>query len=165
MISNFFSKQFFINSIIATFIFFLDRISKVYIIYLDKNNYDLELFKSSYLNIKLIWNEGIAFGLLSSNEINFYNILTGIIVIVILILLIMIYKSHGFERYAFLMIFSGAIGNVADRIYYKAVPDFLDFYIGDFHWFIFNVADIFITIGVICLILREFYFINYENNK
>ena len=77
----------------------------------------------------------------------------------------MIYKSKGFEKYAFLMIFSGALGNVVDRVYYKAVPDFIDFHIGEFHWFIFNVADIFITIGVICLILREFYFINYENNK
>ncbi len=165
MKSDFLRKKFLINLSVILFIFFSDRISKLYVIKLATANYNYELFASSYLNISLIWNEGIAFGLLSVDEMNFYNFLTGIIMVVIIVLLIMIYKSKGFEKYAFLMIFSGALGNVVDRVYYKAVPDFIDFHIGEFHWFIFNVADIFITIGVICLILREFYFINYENNK
>ena len=67
----------------------------------------------------------------------------------------MIFKSHGFKKYSLLMILGGALGNVFDRLYYKAVPDFIDFHVGDFHWFIFNIADIFITVGVICLILAE----------
>ena len=70
-------------------------------------------------------------------------------------------KSEGFKRYSLLMILGGALGNFFDRITYKAVPDFLDFHIGNFHWFIFNIADVFITTGVIFMILNEF----IGNNK
>ena len=105
----------------------------------------------------MIWNEGIAFGLFSFNEKIFYNILTIIILIIILIIFIMTIKSDGLKKYSLLMILGGALGNVFDRLYYKAVPDFIDFHIGNFHWFIFNVADIFITIGILFMVIIELF--------
>ena len=105
----------------------------------------------------MIWNEGIAFGLFSFNEDFFYNILTIIILIIIFIIFIITIKSDGFKKYSLLMILGGALGNVFDRLYYKAVPDFIDFHIGNFHWFIFNVADIFITIGIIFMVIIELF--------
>ena len=149
------SKNFFINLSFILLIFLFDRISKIYVIYLDNKLLGSEIFSSNFLNIYLIWNEGVAFGLFSFNEKIFYNILTIIIIIIILIIFIMIFKSHGFKKYSLLMILGGALGNVFDRLYYKAVPDFIDFHIGNFHWFIFNVSDIFITIGVILMIILE----------
>ena len=114
-----------------------------------------DIFSSKFLNISLIWNEGIAFGLLSFDQKNLYHLLTLIIFLVILLIFIMMIKSHGIKKYLLIMVFSGAIGNLFDRIFYKAVPDFIDFHIGEFHWFIFNVADIFISLGVIFMILFE----------
>ena len=110
---------------------------------------------SKFLNIHLIWNEGIAFGLFSFQKINLYNFLTFIILIVILIIIFMTFKSKGLKKYSFLMILGGAIGNVIDRIIYNAVPDFIDFHIGEFHWFIFNIADVFISLGIIFMIFLE----------
>ena len=159
------TKNFYINLIIIFLIFALDRISKIYVIYLYKKTYTSELFQSKYLNISLIWNEGIAFGLFSFEQSDLYNFLTIIISIVILIIFIMIIKSFGFKRYALLMIFGGAIGNLYDRIFFKAVPDFIDFHIGTFHWFVFNIADIFITIGVIFMILLELIGNNRKNHE
>ena len=153
---DYLKKSFFINSLIIMITFSLDRISKFYIILKSETNLSSSLYTSKFLNINLIWNEGIAFGLFSFNKNYLYNLLTILIVIVIFIILIMIIKSEGFKRYALLMIFGGAVGNLYDRIFYSAVPDFIDFHIKDFHWFIFNVADIFITIGVIIMILSEF---------
>ena len=153
-IKDIFSK-FYIQAIIVLFIFLLDRISKLIIINLDKNSLYNEIYSSKFLNIQLIWNEGIAFGLFSANEHNLYNLLTFLIISVILIILYMLIKSEGLKKYALLMIFSGAIGNVFDRITYRAVPDFIDFHVENFHWFIFNVADIFITIGVVFMIILE----------
>ena len=155
-------KSFLINLSLIFIIFLFDRISQIYVIYLDNKLFGSEIFSSNFLNIYLIWNEGIAFGLFSFNEKIFYNLLTIIILIIILIIFIMTYKSHGFKKYSLLMILGGALGNVFDRLYYKAVPDFIDFHIGNFHWFIFNVADIFITIGVIFMIIFEF---TYKNKK
>ena len=148
-------KKFFINSSLVILIFLIDRISKIYVISLDKKFLGSEIFSSNYLNIYLVWNEGIAFGLFSSNDSNFYNILTFLIIVIIIILFYMITQSQGLQKYFLFMILGGAIGNVFDRILYKSVPDFIDFHINQFHWFIFNVADIFITIGVICMILTE----------
>ncbi len=148
-------KSFLINLLLIFFIFLLDRISKIYVINLDKKLFGSEIFSSKFLNINLIWNEGIAFGLFSFNEKFFYNTLTIIILIIIFIIFIMIIKSVGFKKYVLLMILGGALGNVFDRLYYKAVPDFIDFHVGNFHWFIFNVSDIFITIGVIGMIFFE----------
>ena len=149
-------KNFFINSSLILIIFLLDRISKIYVIYLDNKLLGSEIFSSKFLNINLIWNEGIAFGLFSFDDKIFYNILTIIIIIIILIIFFMIIKSDGFKKYSLLMILGGALGNVFDRIYYKAVPDFIDFHVGNFHWFIFNLADIFITLGVFFMIIFEF---------
>ena len=150
-------KKFFINLSFILLIFLLDRISKIYVIDLDKKFFGSEIFSSKFLNISLIWNEGIAFGLLSFNERIFYNILTLIILIIILIIYLMFLKSNGLKKYSLLMILGGALGNVFDRIFAQAVPDFIDFHVGNFHWFIFNVADIFITIGVIFMILIELF--------
>ena len=149
------SKTFFINFTIIFSIFLLDRLSKLYIIYLDKINNGSEIYQSKFLNIYLIWNEGIAFGLFSLDDNFLYNILTLIILIVIIIILYLVATNKGFKRYSLIFILGGAIGNFFDRIYYKAVPDFIDFHIGNFHWFIFNVSDIFITVGVICMITLE----------
>ena len=149
------SKTFFINFTIIFSIFLLDRLSKLYIIYLDKINNGSEIYQSKFLNIYLIWNEGIAFGLFSLDDNYLYNILTLIILIVIIIILYLVAKNKGFKRYSLIFILGGATGNFFDRIFYKAVPDFIDFHIGNFHWFIFNVSDIFITIGVICMITLE----------
>jgi len=147
MISKYLTKKFYISSTIVFFIFFLDRISKSYVINLDKLNYSSELYKSKFLNINLIWNEGIAFGLLSFDQGNLYNLISLLIAIIIVIVFFMIIKNNNIKRYPLLMIFGGAIGNLYDRITFKAVPDFIDFHIGEFHWFIFNVADIFISVG------------------
>ena len=156
MIFKFLSKNFYISFSIVTLIYFLDRLSKIYIIQLDKNNLGSDIFNSDYLNIVLIWNEGIAFGLLSFNESYLYNIISLVIAIIIIVLVIMSLKNQGFKRYFLLMIVGGAVGNLQDRIFFNAVPDFIDFHIGNFHWFIFNVSDIFITLGVISLIVIEF---------
>ena len=149
-------KTFYFNFIIILIIFILDRFSKFYIIYLDKITNNSEIFSSKFLNVYLIWNEGIAFGLFSFDEKNLYNYLTILILIIVIFVLFWIFKSKGIQKYALLMIFGGAIGNLFDRIVYKAVPDFIDLHINNFHWFIFNIADIFITIGVFLMILSEF---------
>ena len=155
MIIKFLGKNFYISFSIVALIYFLDRLSKIYVIQLDKNNLGSDIFNSAYLNIVLIWNKGIAFGLLSFNESYLYNIISLIIAIIIIVLVIMSLKSQGFKRYSLLMIVGGALGNLHDRIFFNAVPDFIDFHVENFHWFIFNVSDIFITLGVISMIVLE----------
>ena len=149
------NKRFLINISFIFLIFLLDRVSKIYVINLDKKLLGSEIFSSKFLNISLIWNEGIAFGLLSFDQENLYNLLTIIIIIIILIILLMTLKSSGLKKLSLMMILGGALGNVIDRILYKAVPDFIDFHVGNFHWFIFNVSDIFITLGVIGMVILE----------
>ena len=165
MIFKFLSKNFYISFSIVALIYFLDRLSKIYVIQLDKNNLGSDIFNSAYLNIVLIWNKGIAFGLLSFNESYLYNIISLIIAIIIIVLVIMSLKSQGFKRYSLLMIVGGALGNLHDRIFFNAVPDFIDFHIGNFHWFIFNVSDIFITLGVISMIVLELFDNKNEKTK
>ena len=152
--------------IILTILFLIDRFSKFFILRLVEQGEKLDIYITSYLNLYLIWNKGIAFGLLSFNENMIYNIITVLILIIIFTILIMIIKSKGFVKYSLVIVLAGALGNVFDRIYYSAVPDFIDFHIHEFHWFIFNIADIFVTIGVFCLIYVEL-FINKEikNNE
>tara|TARA_E500000331_G_scaffold119376_1_gene116555 strand:- start:53 stop:544 length:492 start_codon:yes stop_codon:yes gene_type:complete len=152
---NYLNKNFLINLFIVLVIFFLDRISKFYVISQSEKNLSYDLFQSKFLNISLIWNEGIAFGLLSFEKDHFYNILTILILIVVILILFMIFKSEGLKKYSLMMILGGALGNLYDRIFFGAVPDFIDFHVGNFHWFIFNVSDIFITLGVIFLITLE----------
>ena len=161
MIFKFLSKNFYISFSIVALIYFLDRFTKVYVIQLDRNNLGSDIFNSAYLNIILIWNKGIAFGLLSFSESYLYNIISLIIAIIIIVLVIMSLKSQGFKRYCLLLFVGGALGNLHYRFFFNAVPDFIDFHIGNFHWFIFNVADIFITVGVISMIISEL----INNNK
>ena len=160
--SDYLKTFFFSNISIIIIIFCLDRISKLYVIFLSEKNLSPNLFTSKFLNINLIWNEGIAFGFFSVSSQNLYNLLTLIIFIVILLVFYFLLKSTGFEKYALIFIFSGALGNIYDRLIYKAVPDFLDFHVGNFHWFIFNVADIFITLGVFFMIIIEIFNIKKE---
>ena len=164
---DYLKKSFFIDLFIIIIIFSLDRISKFYVVLESKINLSDSLFTSKFLNINLIWNDGIAFGLFSFNESFLYNLITAIIIIVIIIILKMINNSYGLSKYSLLMILGGALGNVYDRIMYNSVPDFIDFHINNFHWFVFNVADIFITVGVIIMIMTEFFNrkkIDNENN-
>ena len=151
------NKSLLINIILTFLIFLFDRLSKIYVINLQKELSGAEIFSSKYLNIRLIWNEGVAFGLLSFDQGNFYNLLTVLIILIIFFIVLMILKSSGLQKLALVLILGGALGNVFDRILYKSVPDFIDFHIGDFHWFIFNIADIFITIGVIFMVMLEIF--------
>ena len=148
-------KNIFYFSIILL-IFLADRISKLWIISFSNsaNNPNIEILP--FINFHLIWNKGIAFGLFSLSEKYNYNFLTLLIFIVIIVVFWMLLKSKGLEKYGFIFVFGGSLGNVYDRMFYSAVPDFIDIYYKNFHWFIFNVADIFITLGVIVLILNEF---------
>ena len=149
-------KKFFSSDILVVFIIFLfDRISKLYVIHLEGTLLDSEIITSKYINIQLIWNEGVAFGLFAFDDKFFYNLITGFIILIILILIFFIRKTKGIEKYSFLIILAGALGNVFDRFLYSAVPDFIDIHYNNFHWFIFNVADIFITLGVLLLIFSE----------
>ena len=155
MFQNYLEKKLLFNLFFVLLIFLLDRFSKIYVIYLNSKLAQDEIYNSKFLNISLIWNEGIAFGLLSFQKQNIYNFITLIIILIIFIIIYMIIKNTGFKKYSLVMILGGAFGNVYDRIVYKAVPDFIDFHVGNFHWFIFNVADIFITLGVIFMIILE----------
>ena len=155
-------KNNFKNNIIYILIFILifaaDRLSKLYILNLAEMNDSLNLYVTSFLNFYLIWNKGIAFGLFSFDQNFVYNFITSLIIAITVIIFIIAIKSKDYKGYFFLSIFSGSVGNLYDRIYYSAVPDFIDFHLNDFHWFIFNVADIFISLGVICLIFVEIFF-------
>ena len=150
-------KKILLYTIIILVIFFVDRISKLYVIGLAEIENTVDVYLNPYLNIYLIWNKGIAFGLLSFKEDIVYNIITSIIASITLIVLVMAVKTKSFKRYALLFVFAGSIGNLFDRIYYSAVPDFIDFHYNNFHWFTFNVADIFITLGILIFILRSFF--------
>tara|TARA_B100000963_G_scaffold157992_1_gene137513 strand:- start:566 stop:1057 length:492 start_codon:yes stop_codon:yes gene_type:complete len=162
MNSNFLNKNFFINFIIVSLIFLLDRITKYWVIKIANENFASNLYESKFLNINLIWNEGIAFGLFSFEKNYFYDLLTILIVIIVVIIFVMALKNEGYKKYALLIILGGALGNLYDRISFRSVPDFIDFHIGDFHWFIFNVSDIFISIGVLFMIFLE---LKYNNKK
>ena len=148
-------KKTLLNSIIVLVIFLTDRISKIYILKIAELENIVDIYLTSYLNFYLIWNKGIAFGLFSFDENFIYQSISLVIFIISIVLIIMIVKSEGFKKYSIILILGGALGNLFDRIYYSAVPDFIDLHFQGFHWFVFNVADIFITFGVICLILSE----------
>ena len=165
--SNNINKNFLINFFIILSIFCFDRFSKIYVISFHEKNYGSDLYNSKFLNISLIWNEGIAFGLFSFSDKFFYHILTFFIGVVILIILIMLNKSEGLKKYSLLMILGGALGNFYDRVIFEAVPDFIDFHVENFHWFIFNVSDIFITTGVVLMIFLEMFLSKdkFQNDK
>jgi signal peptidase II len=162
-INKYFGKTTFVNLLAIVIIFILDRISKTYVMFLSNNLIEDELFSSAYLNIYLIWNKGIAFGLLSFQHNFFYNIISVLIASIIFVLFNLLYRSSGLKRISYILVVGGALGNLFDRILYKSVPDFIDFHYNNFHWFIFNFADIFITLGIFCLIYVEF--INHKEFK
>jgi signal peptidase II len=165
MILRFFSKKFYIYLFFIFLIFISDRLSKIYIINESLKNLDNFILKSTYLNIRLIWNDGIAFGLLSFDDKALYHSLSLLILVIILVIIYMIIKSDGLKKFSLMLILGGALGNFYDRIAYGAVPDFIDFHVNGFHWFIFNIADIFISIGVFALIILEIFDKkNYEKN-
>ena len=157
------NKFFFLNISIVIAIFLIDRASKLYVINLFEDLNSQQIFLTSFLNLYLIWNEGIAFGLLSFDNNEIYNFITFLIILINLIIIYILFKVKDFRRYFFLIILGGSLGNLFDRLIYNAVPDFIDFHIGQFHWFIFNPADIFITVGISCLILDEIFFKSRNN--
>ena len=157
-------KQFILNFIIIFFIFFLDRISKIYILNLAENEGVVDITMNSFLNIILVWNSGIGFGLLQFDGNLIYNLITLLIIIVNFIIIYLIFNSTRLHQILFSMILGGSLGNLYDRISYSAVPDFIDLNYSGYHWFVFNVADIFISIGIFTLIFLEL-FIKKNNEK
>jgi len=141
--------------IIILAIFFIDRVTKIYLINLQTGGTDIDFYIFPFLNFYLVWNTGIGFGLASLETNIYYHILTAIITIVNLVLIFFLLKTKGIYSYLLALIIGGSLGNLFDRIYYYAVPDFIDIHLGNFHWFIFNVADIFITVGIISFIIIE----------
>ena len=148
----------FLKSLIILIVFTLDRISKNYILNLFYETQFQEIYLSEFINIYFIWNKGIAFGLLNFDDQLIYNFISYFIVFISLIILFFAFKNRDHTGFFFAMILGGSLGNLFDRFKYSAVPDFIDLHIGNFHWFIFNVADIFITVGVICLIFVELFY-------
>ena len=160
-----FSKKIILYFVIVLFIFLADRISKLYILSILENLGNVNININSYINFILVWNSGIGFGLLSFDQSQIYNLITTLIVFINLLIVYLIIKSKDIKVYFFLIILGGSLGNLFDRIYYSAVLDFIDISFKDYHWFIFNVADIFISIGIISLIFAELllYKRNHEN--
>ena len=150
-------KRHVVDFSIIIFIFLIDRVSKLLIIDSPETYEQYGIGITSFLNFNLIWNEGIAFGLFSFTEKIYYNLLTILICLIIAVLIWLMFRSEGFEKLSYIMIIGGSLGNMFDRIFYSAVPDFIDIHINNFHWFIFNVADIFITVGIIFLISFEMF--------
>ena len=146
------TKENFISILIIFIIFFLDFFSKNYVL---KNFSENTFYINNFVNFDLTWNTGIGFGLFSSESNLIYNTISVLITLVIFYLLYLVIKSDNFDKINLSIIIGGALGNFYNRIFYKAVPDFLDLHVGNFHWFIFNVSDIFITLGVLILIYLE----------
>ena len=163
MIKTNFKKNLFYSFIVIVIIT-LDRLSKLYVLNLAEAEQQVDIYIFSYLNLYLIWNTGVGFGLFSSDQSFYYNLVTIIIIFINILILIMIFKSNIYRKSLLLMILGGSLGNLFDRLYYSAVPDFIDIHYENYHWFVFNVADIFITIGVLCLIFAEI-FLNKDRIK
>ena len=157
MVLNEMFKKKITSFLIVLIVFFLDRLSKFFILDLSLPSGELNIYISTFLNFNLVWNKGIAFGLFSFDQKIYYNLITSIIVFITIIILWLASKSKGFEKFSFLIIIGGSLGNLFDRLYYSSVIDFIDVSYNNFHWFIFNVADIFISLGVLILIALEFF--------
>ena len=155
----------FLKSLIILIIFTLDRVSKTYIINLFNETQFNEIYLIKFININFIWNEGIAFGLLNFGNQLFYDLISSLIAIISLVILFLTFKNKNYSGYFFAMVFGGSIGNLYDRIKFSAVPDFIDLHYNNFHWFIFNIADIFITLGILCLIYDEVFLEKKRDEK
>ena len=158
-------KTLYLNLVIILIVFIFDRLTKLYILKLAEVEASVDIYITSYLNLFLIWNKGIAFGLFSIDGSIIYNSITILIGLIIITILFMMLKDNNIQRYFFALVAGGALGNLYDRIVYSAVPDFIDLHFYGVHWFVFNVADIFITIGVFCLILVELFYNGKINEK
>ena len=154
---NEYKKKIVISIFLLLTLFLLDRISKVLILNMLEETGMVDIYINSFLNFYLVWNKGIGFGLLSSDQEYFYNIVTALIVLINFLIIYLLFKETGAKYYFLLIILGGSLGNLFDRIYYNAVPDFIDLHVNNFHWFIFNIADIFITLGILCLIFVEIF--------
>ena len=163
MIKENFKKNLFYLFVLIS-IFVLDRLFKLYILNLAEIEKQVDIYISPFLNLYLIWNTGVGFGLFSSDQPFYYNLVTIFIVLINILILIMIFKSKIYRKFFLLMILGGSLGNLFDRLYYAAVPDFIDIHYGNYHWFVFNIADIFISLGILCLILDEIFFNNRKSN-
>ena len=155
---RFLDKKIIYYFLISLSIFALDRISKIYVINIAEKFGQVDIYINKFLNIILVWNSGIGFGLLSFEKEFLYNLITLIIILVNFVILYLGIKSNNLKGFLFFIILGGSLGNLFDRLYYSAVPDFIDINYNGFHWFIFNVADIFISVGIICLIFAELFF-------
>ena len=151
-------KKILIYLFLVIIIFSLDRISKLYVLNLAETNNLINVYLTSFLNVYLIWNNGVAFGLLPFEKTLFYNLITLVIILINILILVMIVNYNDYKSIFLTMILGGSLGNLFDRIKFSAVPDFIDIHIGNYHWFIFNVADIFISLGIICLIFVELFY-------
>jgi len=158
-------KKFFLYFIYILFLFLIDRISKLYILNIAETLNEVEIYISSFLNFYLVWNTGIGFGLFSSDHNMIYNSITILIFIINIIIIVMLIQNQNYKSYFLILILGGSTGNLFDRLYYSAVPDFIDFHINNFHWFIFNLADIYISIGIICLIIDEVFVKKREHDE
>ena len=155
-------KKYLLDFSVIIFIFIIDRVSKLLIISSPETYEQNGTSVTSFLNFNLIWNEGIAFGLFSFDEKLYYNLLTIFICLITVVIIWLMLRSERLEKFSYIMIIGGSLGNIFDRVFYSAVPDFIDIHINNFHWFIFNVADIFITLGVFLLIYSEFFKKEYD---
>ena len=149
------NKKFVFYLLIIVVIFSLDRISKLYVINIAETYGNVDIFINNFINIILVWNTGIGFGLFSFEKSNIYSFITLVILLINFLIIYLIVINKGIKNYFLAAILGGSLGNLFDRFYYSAVPDFIDLNYKEFHWFVFNIADIFITIGIICLILDE----------
>ena len=156
-------KKLSIYFLIVLVIFALDRLSKLFILNILEDKDKVDIYINSFLSLYLVWNKGIGFGLFSFDDTTAYNLITLIILFINAIIIYLIFVEEGVKVYFLLSILGGSLGNYVDRLYYKAVPDFIDINYNGYHWFIFNVADIFITLGIICLIFAEL--LNYKSSN
>tara|TARA_B100001175_G_scaffold282386_1_gene261454 strand:+ start:495 stop:989 length:495 start_codon:yes stop_codon:yes gene_type:complete len=161
--NKFFSKKTILYFGIILFIFLADRISKLYILSILEETGNVQVNINSHINLILVWNSGIGFGLLSFDQSDIYNLITILIIFINLLIIYFIIKANDNSVYFFSIILGGSLGNLFDRIYYSAVPDFIDISYKGYHWFVFNVADIFISLGIFCLIFAEL--LNYKKNN
>ncbi|HEX4917304.1 MAG TPA: signal peptidase II [Limnobacter sp.] len=121
---------------------------------------------TSFFNLVHVLNPGAAFSFLADQEGWQRHFLSGVAVVASIVILFMMRSSshRKFAMFCLASILGGAIGNLIDRLLHGAVIDFLDFYVQNYHWPAFNVADVAITMGAIGLIIDELFF-NREQSK
>ena len=114
-------KKIVISTFIILFIFILDRISKILILNILEETGRVDIYINSFLNFYLVWNKGIGFGLLSSDQDFFYNVVTILIVMINFVIIYLLFKEKGLKFYFLIVILGGSLGNLFDRIYYLSL--------------------------------------------